>query len=395
MGRHTPSFTNEAAMRSLARLALLTLAASLVFVCFSLVFAATLRRRRHSIPLFRSARSRFSTGLNASADGRNASEDASMHFIYTLGCNAYQLTQAVVLDHTWKEAGNVGRLTRIVVNCGDDAKSRALLDDSVLKHDHRFSIFFTEGDLMTVPVHGDTYPARGRPYAIIQWLEAAKPQEPLVAILDPDFVFIRPLSFHPDLPKVPPGRIFAQKYDLGLALMPGYAAANEPKPRVTFDEALNHWSTGPPWVLHTQDLRTMLPDWGRYTDKWGKDQGLLREQLSFIMAALKHNLSAMGQNGLTVSGTLAWSEAWSGTDSRPESWKPYILHYCQSYNYREWAFHKALIADNWYAPASATPCPGRSIVGRPCCRSRLLLPRQSQTGRSLCTRGCCGDSFRP
>jgi len=272
-----------------------------------------------------------------------------VHFIYTTGCNQYQLIQAVTLDHSWRLAGNRGRLTRIAVGC-EDAKARALLESSPLQDDPDFAVFFAEGSLMTMPGTKDQYPARSRPYAIMQWLEAKRAREPTIAILDPDFVWQRPLSENPCFAAVRPGRMLAQQYD--LTFLQGFAQNNETAPVVTREEVTAAYSTGPPWVMDAGDLRKMLPDWGRYTDGNSPKEGLLREQEAFNMAALRHGVPAMGQDGLMVSSASAGNEAWSRTTSTPQDWRPYVLHYCQIYDYGGWNFYKAFLSDGWWYEAS-------------------------------------------
>jgi len=310
--------------------------------------------------------------------------DESMRFIYTLGCDQYQLVQAVVLDHSWRLVGNSGPLTRIVVGC-KDKEERERLASSPLRNDKHFDVFFTEGDLMTIPQNGDNYPARSRPFAIAQWLEAVHPQESIVAILDPDFVFQQPLSAHPDLPSVRPGQMLAQKYDLGGSFMRGFAHANETIPaNPSFAEIQNAYATGPPWILHMEDLRKMLPDWGRYTDSWPHEEGLLREQEAFCMAALRHRVPALGQSGLMTSNWLAYNEAWSVKTSKPEDWAPYVLHYCQTYEYGKWYFHKALVADKWYADGNTNNrLPGPLQCGAALLQEPPTLPQNEPDRPSL------------
>mmetsp|Transcript_112724 Transcript_112724/g.343109 ORF Transcript_112724/g.343109 Transcript_112724/m.343109 type:complete len:417 (-) Transcript_112724:48-1298(-) len=300
----------------------------------------------------------------ATVDLQDAPAPRSMHFIYTLGCDRYQLQQAVALDHSWNLVGNQGRLTRIVVGC-KDAEQQTLLATSPLRDDARFSAFFAKGDLMTIPRSGDRYPARSRPPAIQQWLDAVQPQEAMVTILDPDFIFQRPISEHPDLHEVRPGQMLAQQYDLGTGFLKGYAHANETAPEMSSEEAMAKYATGPPWVLDTGDLERMLPDWLRYTDSWPVGEGLLREQEAFCMAAVRHGVPARGQSGFMVSSWLALNEAWTPAASRPDDWAPYVLHYCQTYTYGEWSFYKSLIADDWYAGGFNNSLPGPLVCGAP------------------------------
>lgn len=277
---------------------------------------------------------------------------SSVHYIYTIGCDDYQLYQSVGLDYSWRASGNRGKLTRIVGGCKDSERAE-LLHHSPLRDDPDFAVYLVEKDLSRVPATGEVYPARARPYAIMLWLNETRPQADAVAILDPDFVFARPLHEHPDFSKVRPGRMFAQNYELGTIWVPTFGEQfGEELPEGARADPVqigDRYSTGPPWVLATSDLQAMLPDWGRYTDGQRKEgDGLLREQNAFCMAACRHGIASGAVKDVMVSNPNAVEEAWSQL-SQPQDWKPYILHYCSSYNYKQWSFHKAYPSSGWYA----------------------------------------------
>jgi len=225
-----------------------------------------------------------------------------------------------------------------------------LLEMSPLSGDPVFKVFFADEkeDLTAMPTHNQTsYPARARPYTIETWLQKEKLADDIVVILDPDMVWMRPLSEHSGLADVRPGLMLAQRYDSGASWM-HFKEAGEIAPTVSTDDVFTVYATGPPWALDVSDLRRMLPDWKRYTDAQ-KGDALMREQNAFNMAALKHGVPSSGSKDLMVSAPTAWAEAWTDPDSLKQPWSPYLLHYCQSYKYKGWEFHKSLFSDGWYA----------------------------------------------
>eukprot|EP00928_Gymnodinium_smaydae_P070868 TRINITY_DN54617_c0_g1_i1.p1 TRINITY_DN54617_c0_g1~~TRINITY_DN54617_c0_g1_i1.p1 ORF type:complete len:412 (+),score=65.63 TRINITY_DN54617_c0_g1_i1:78-1313(+) len=243
----------------------------------------------------------------------------SVHFVYTTGCDDYQLTHSVVLDHSWRAVGNVGRLTRIVANCGNATEQeKDLLRRSPLQGDSDFSVFFAQGVLDAIPGTSEVYPARSRPHALTQWLKASPPSEPVLALLDPDFLFLRPLSAHPGLQNVRRHQMLT--------------------PDGWFGPVKRKYQTGPVWLMTLKDFRDILPLWRNKSDeKAGQDnKELMREQYAFQEAAEELHVPAVF-DGLLSSATPGFLE------------NMYSLHYYASYNYEEWKFHKALATSGWYA----------------------------------------------
>jgi len=239
--------------------------------------------------------------------------------------------------------GTRGKLTRIVGGC-TNSKDRELLSTSTLAGTPDFAIFFPEGDLAVLPQTGERYPARARPVSIAQWLDVVNPQEEVITILDPDMVNLRSLSEHPDVKKIRPGLMLAQRYAHGDTWY-NFKDIGEEEPKISEDEKVNIYATGPPWMLFTSDLKKMLPQWTNYTDT-AKGDGLMREQNAFNMAALKQKIPSMGNTDMMSSDSDSSGEAWD--EHHAEPWTPYLLHYDQSYSYGVWEFHKALASDGWY-----------------------------------------------
>lgn len=311
--------------------------------------------------------------INRIQPGSQAASDTSgkkqMHFVYTTGCDEYQLIQSIVLDHSWKELGNRGKLTRIVGGC-KHAKDYELLSRSPLKDDLDFAVFFAKGDIAVVPRTGERYPARARPVSIAQWLNETNPKEEVMVILDPDMVSLRPLSEFPSVDKVRPGLMVAQRYGHGSSWY-NYKDIGEVEPEVSQYDKVNIYATGPPWMLATSDLERILPQWTYYTDTAIGD-ALMREQNAFNMAALKQNIPSTGEVGLMISNVDASGEAWD--NDHPEPWQPYVLHYCGSFHYGTWDIHKALPSNGWYAAKFVNTLPTVIECGAPLLEEPPRLP---------------------
>lgn len=302
----------------------------------------------------------------------------SIHFIYNMGCDEYQLIQAITFDTAWRKAGNKGKLTRILTGCNASATHRAEMRRSPLEGDPDFSVFFLEGDYSAIPGTGKKYPARARPVSVEAWLDAAKPTEPVLAILEPDQLCLEPLSEHPALDEVRPGQMLAQRYSYGDQFWK-FDQFNESVPKPEDPEAT--YSTGPPWLIDVTDVRKMLPNWKRYTDGMAPmEEELYREQFGFQMAAAKAGIvnapisnknqrlfkgASLLTYPLMASGTDAPNEAWSVAPNDPKGWKPYVIHYCVSLKYKGWEFQKSLASHGWYSQTFSNTLPTPIKCGAP------------------------------
>jgi len=213
------------------------------------------------------------------------------------------------------------------------------MSKSPLRHDSRFRVFFAQGDLEVIPTTGEHYPARSRPHALEQWMQAHFPTEDVVAILDPDMAFLKPVSQHPSLRQVARGRMVSSNWeDFGDG--------------TNFD-ITSDYASGPIWLIDPVDLQKLIPEWKEMTDIWPKKaDGLMREQFSFQKSAMMHKLPA------TFVDDLATEMLSLDDDS-------YVLHYFRSYSYGSWGFHKALASSGWYADHFSNSVPSPVECGAP------------------------------
>ena len=185
-----------------------------------------------------------------------AKASSPVHIIYTTDCRRYQHWQAVALEHTWARLRHPGSLTRIVSGCADAAARRAVNSTAFRFADRpRFHVHFTP-----TYVDGDheLMGAKNRPPSIRHWLEHARIDEQIVAILDPDMLLLHPLA-NRYAPFARKGRVIGQEWGLGRHPCPPHSSCTTGSWQAWKDELApernlsdtfirDHYSSGPPWL---------------------------------------------------------------------------------------------------------------------------------------------------
>ena len=221
--------------------------------------------------------------------------------IYSVVCtdtSPFVNWQCELLEYSWKRAAQPGQLLRLVT---------APADVPLPRHEHAV---VTRVPHEPALYHG--YKCLERLYAFQHWLRHERP-EGTVLIIDPDVVFLRPISA-----EVPPGAPRAQQWI-------------EYQPPSPHTQAVT-W----PALIHTADLASMLPAWidltvalYNATRRWESDM------YAFVAAAnLRFSLEPLG-------AFIGWPD--DQVASAP------IVHYCQNvldtqgqvlwskYTYQPWA----------------------------------------------------------
>jgi hypothetical protein len=120
-----------------------------------------------------------------------------VHVIFSTDCSAFQNWQSIVVYYSAEAVGQPGPVTRIASGCAEE-------EQRVLREMHRrlspqFRVHFTP-DYSKDPKTGKTYLFFNKPHGLLHWLTHAKFNESVVALLDPDMLFLRPITGH-----FPPG----------------------------------------------------------------------------------------------------------------------------------------------------------------------------------------------
>jgi hypothetical protein len=245
---------------------------------------------------------------------------------------------------------------------------------------------FPEANLHFTPsfseVDGDKYPPYNRPHGIKHWLDHVDVKERVVVVIDPDMLFVKPLIQHgssqQDLissvnPKsrlnvinleqptdrVEEGRPVGQFYGIGSSYVePPYKLSDfcdpgTPCMGVTAQDAWDFYDVGPPYMLHINDLKKMIPLWLEFTAKSRAVKPvLIAEMFAYSLAAAHLNLKHVRLDSFIVSDTNpnSYGEAFSFLDykkndpcklgrtlTKEDARLPTFIHMAHRYGYE---FHK-------------------------------------------------------
>lgn len=118
----------------------------------------------------------------------------TMHVVFSTDCSFFQDWQTLLIFHSAIEVGQKGGITRIASGC-DEEKQEQL----VALYKKLYPMYFVHftPDFKTDKKTAESYDFYNKPYGVQHWLDFAVPQIPdgvVIAIIDPDMVFLRPLT---------------------------------------------------------------------------------------------------------------------------------------------------------------------------------------------------------
>lgn len=245
----------------------------------------------------------------------------------------------------------------------------------------RFQVHFTP-DFKKDSKSGKSYDFYNKPYGLEHWLGSpAGPRDnnAIVALLDPDFLFLRPLTykigqdrvlFSPTITEadlideVTEGRPVAQHYGIGshwTKFKVGYIAGQDsPATKVNISHAYRHFSVGPPYIVHVRDMKRIATKWAECVPKvYEEYPELLAEMYAYSIAAAHLELPHLRLDHYMVSNVDASGEGWPFVDKLEEYAcsdypdlgldQPVFLHYCQFYRVEHWGFHKRRVDPGFFS----------------------------------------------
>jgi hypothetical protein len=251
--------------------------------------------------------------VGSSAIKQNLWSQSDIHVIFSTDCTPYQDWQTLLLFHSAVAIGQKGPITRIASGC-DDLKKLELRslykklypfyyvhftpdfkkdEKSKRSCEYRVRMIFLLS-LICLIISDDFY---NKPWGLKHWLENADPPVPddvVIALLDPDMIFVRPLTTkmrgQPNnvynkrlyetendiMEKIVEGKPAAQMYGLGAPWTDDYhkkfnrthvCGAGSPclKPERAFGE--QHYSVGPPYVVHKRDMVKIASSWTKFVPR--------------------------------------------------------------------------------------------------------------------------------
>lgn len=299
-----------------------------------------------------------------------------IHIVFSTDCGGFQDWQTIVFFYSAKTIQQHGQITRIASGC--DVAKQAILTELYQKlfPDDNFHVHFTP-DYKKDERTGKSYHFYNKPYGVLHWIEHASPPIPegtIVAICDPDFIFLRPLTTQlsnqqntivtlwkqSDLDAIQyisKGHPVAQQYGLGAP----WVRDDHPKFNRTFVCGSNSpctkimdqrdggkaYSVGPPYLVEVSDLHRLTTTWCQFVPRvYVKYPYLLAEMYGYSMAAAHENLPHLTLDHYMVSDIDSWGEGWEWIDNLGEGVcelpdpngiyfrnkpLPTFIHYCQAY----------------------------------------------------------------
>jgi len=371
--------------------------------------------------------------------GASHPDDGKLHVIFSSGCNYFQHWQSELLLATAKLVGQRGRITRIVSGCHDRTAEK-------IRHTHQT---FPEGrnDLL-VPMAklnrsinenfglyitpsfdgARDFPWINKPSSIEYFMQHARPEldrmgETVIAILDPDFLFLRPLSqsdtdpaniitsrgqekdpeANKPLDWVKLGRPVAQRYGLeggwvhmfGDKLVDIVGDSSSPALTWTSREAAQHTSVGPPLMLHVDDLTKLSKLWAKYMRPvLEHEKDILADMWAYSIASahlgLKHTtldqymVSTSGRSGQAYPFIDVKDLSCRNPLSTPANRLPVFIHMASNFKAPDrykgpWMFHKG------HVPADILECDSPLIIQPPDDLWRMTdEPKAKQNAWILC-----------
>ena len=254
--------------------------------------------------------------------------------VFSTNLSEYMQWQSDLLEHSWQKVEQEGSLIRLVATDDPSKLPRQKYAECVATR-------LWDTHLET----GDAYPIYNKPASLLEWLFRDRP-EGTVLLLDPDCVFLRPVTRH-----VAPGFPAAQKW-VNLTLQkPGARHPFGLPPKFSFLKdhcARVNLATTPvmiPTLIHTSDLRRVCARWlelcGIIRQHYRNAQGLPiweADMYAYLAACAEYRLD---HEPISLGICTNWRPA-----DAPEA--P-IIHYCQAildrdgneiffkYRYRPWS----------------------------------------------------------
>jgi len=355
-----------------------------------------------------------------------------LHMIFSTGCTWFQHWQSEMLLGTAFDIGQRGRITRIVSGCYDDMADmvEGHSDESLVKNKKRHqsnngaskkSVPISE---LKKSVHPDfglfitpsfpgakEFPWLNKAASINYFMEHTKAEldrfdETVIAVLDPDFVFVSPLTQAAGTPEtiiqtkpsasgiwhgggtpinlVQPGRPVGQRYDMGGKWVSRYdmkaITGDENTAAAEYTPAMmrKYFDVGPPFMVHRTDMGPLAKLWSQFMPRileQSPEIKLESDMYAYNVAAAHLGLRHTLLEHYMVSNPDKPGEGWDWVDpfvdknlncNSPESLLgqnlaghrplPSIVHLAHNFKApvdtgwpSEWMFHKGHVPEDIFA----------------------------------------------
>lgn len=220
-------------------------------------------------------------------------DEPEVHVVFSTDCNPFQDWQTLLVFHSGQTVGQKGHMTRIASGCPEKKKKELVALYKELYPN--YYIHFTP-DFKKDAKTKKKYEFYNKPYGVQHWLDHAEPKVGsgvIVAVIDPDFVFLRPLTAKVKgnnnnivsgpvkesdiVDYVSKGHPVAQQYGLGAPWVydnnkefnrTRICGADSPCVKVPDHRTgSKYWSVGPPYLLERDDLHRLTQTWTKFVPR--------------------------------------------------------------------------------------------------------------------------------
>lgn len=128
---------------------------------------------------------------------KQTSVEDEVHVVFTCDCRPFNLWQSELLFSSALSAGQPGPLTAIISGCSESTTAHLQERHKFLGWPARFTQYFVQSfnDARSMWL--------SKPYGFHQWYTQAGPSRDVLAMVDPDFAFLRPLTAELDTSVAP------------------------------------------------------------------------------------------------------------------------------------------------------------------------------------------------
>ncbi|ETO33130.1 hypothetical protein RFI_03976 [Reticulomyxa filosa] len=299
-----------------------------------------------------------------------------VHIVISSGCSEQQNWESEVLLYSWARLKHPGQITRIVSGCQSLKEKLLAMDTAIVSERVHFffSPDYTPGENeeeRNLKGGGSPFHYFNKPFGMHKFLQEVELLESYLVLLDPDMIITKIFDFHfsqslPEhlqvtLPKLKQttktllrggpkqsqkkklrkGHPISQLYGIGDKWITWGLCTTESCKKVDEGTAWKHYSVGPPYMMHTDDWKLIVPKWVEYSPpSLEKDPppSILAEMYSYALACahydLKHQmLFSMVSDPETSSSLEPWDKlAWGFlNDTSDLTAGMHIIHYCHGY----------------------------------------------------------------
>lgn len=302
----------------------------------------------------------------------------------------------------------------------------------ITKHSRMHALFFTESFSIDNPLTGEAYPYMNKPNAMLRWMNDIEISETVVALVDPDFLFLKPLTTFLDPQetvvrgdglsleglKLEKGAWVREGHPSGQRFsLPNWTHWNRseicPKDSPCFtgsaSMAKRYYDLIPPYLAHREDWRKILPLWVDQAPKvYEQYPSLLAEQTAYATACATLDLKHYRVNSYAIENEKVDYELWETVDYKIENvcdvgiepgdkasvnmrsfpLMPTFIHYCHMYRVGHWLFNKRRYRKEYQYDQLACETPllqtppadiqGRTFKIHPGARYESITPRAAR-----------------